>query len=240
MKRFALILLVLTLTGCATERPYSGYGSEGSSYYRSGVGSSLRFAPGYDSLFLYGVYPWWTYDFYSPYFYPYRFTYYHPFYDPFWNPWPFAGWYPVWPYGGGYAWRSALYRPWPAYPSGPRHPVDPEDPVASHPTPPAGVVIGDGERRRYLEERSLARERLYRGYDSWQGPVSGSSKIMPAKPGTVTTRPKTFLPPTTSRSPGSFAPAPRSGKPAGLRSAPVAPVRSGQPAVEGGRIHRER
>jgi hypothetical protein len=161
MKRLAVILILLALAGCATERHYSDYLADGRNYYDY-PDLHLGYARGYghDRLFMYGVYPWWTYDFYSPYFYPYTFTYYHPFYDPFYGRWFFAGWSAAWPYYGGYygryGWAAVPYRQPPVSPTdrdGHYRPGGPDD---------GGSLIVDDPRRRALGGRGYNRETMYR------------------------------------------------------------------------------
>ena len=183
MKKYAILLLLLALAGCATDRQYPSYTQEDSLYYGSAFADPhLRFTPGFDTgrggLFLYGVYPWWTYDYYSPYYYPYRFTYYHPFYDPIWGPWAFAGWSPSWPYtmgyGGRYPWYGMAYRPWPVYLSPPVSPGGTQPPDAGGAGGAGGGWAIDDARRRAIDERALMRERMYRGY-----PYGGKAGAVP-------------------------------------------------------------
>ncbi|MDX1381251.1 MAG: hypothetical protein R3233_09025, partial [Xanthomonadales bacterium] len=115
MKRLSVILLLILAAGCASDRYRPTYLDNGDGYYAySRSYPTVRYLYGYDSLYLYGMYPWWTSSFYSPWFYPYRYTYYHPFCDPYYGRYFFAGWSPSWPYYDGfygrYGWAWAPYR----------------------------------------------------------------------------------------------------------------------------------
>jgi len=158
MKRLSVILLLILAAGCASDRYRPTYLDNGDGYYAYGRSyPTVRYVYGYDSLYLYGMYPWWTSSFYSPWFYPYRFTYYHPFYDPYYGRYFFAGWSPGWPYYDGfygrYGWAWAPYRQPPVVRPGA---VDP--PLSGGTAAPvAGDVITGMERRRALSERGHAR-----------------------------------------------------------------------------------
>lgn len=158
MKRLLVILLVMLAAGCASDRYRPTYLDNGDGYYAYGHSyPTVRYLYGYDSLYLYGMYPWWTSSFYSPWFYPYRYTYYHPFYDPYYGRYFFAGWSPSWPYYDGfygrYGWAWAPYRQPPVVRPGTIAP-----PVSGGTTGPvAGDVITGMERRRALGERGYGR-----------------------------------------------------------------------------------
>lgn len=158
MKKLSLILALFLLAGCATNSHYPRYG-DGDTYLGVRSYPDIRHRLGYDSLYMYGMYPWWAYGFHTPYFYPYHFTYYHPFYDPFYGRYFYAGWSPSWPYYDGfygrYGWAYFPYRQPPVtlpVHDGPMTPVP----------PPVGRVIADEERRRAIDRRGLARETMYR------------------------------------------------------------------------------
>lgn len=215
MKRFLVIVLVLALAGCATERYYPAYLDDDSGYYIAERDyASFRYGAGYDSYFLYGVYPWWTHSFYSPWFYPYRYTYYHPYYDPFYGPYLFAGWSPSWPYYGGYHGRYTRgWVPYPAY----RPTYGMQPPAQGGPDAPAGPLLTDEQRRQKLDELGLARERMYRRAGLQQpgtfkpiprvvAPVPNRSPAAPARGPTGSAK-ATF--PSTRSAPSAAAPRPR-------------------------------
>jgi hypothetical protein len=169
MKTFVAGVLALLLAGCATERYYPVYLSEGDGYYIAERNPAMGgYGARYDSLFALGMYPWWVHTFHSPYFYPYYFSYHHPFYDPYFGPYHFAGWYPVWPYYAGYQGRQAWG--WPPYqafryvpPAPPSAGAPPGQPGNGRPRGPLDPPVADQPRRRALGERSLAREAMHGG-----------------------------------------------------------------------------
>ena len=160
MKKIAVgivvIVLLVLLAGCATERYYPVQ-VEGGGHY---IAEREYAATGYDSLWAFGVYPWWVHSFYTPYYYPYSFSYFHPFYDPYFGPYHFAGWYPSWPYYAGY----------PRYATHPRHAagqrvVAPGQRKPGHVAPALPMrprQVADERQKRAIGGRADLREDLYR------------------------------------------------------------------------------
>lgn len=186
MKTLAAGVLALLLAGCATERYYPVYPSEGGGYYIAERSTAAGgYGARYDSLFALGMYPWWVHTFYTPYYYPYYFTYYHPFYDPYYGPYHFAGWYPAWPYYGGYQGRHSYgWPPYHAYryapPGRPSRGSAPGEPGNGQPGGPLDQPVADRPGRGTVGERSLAREAMYGGVA--RQPAMPYSGRLPAAP----------------------------------------------------------
>jgi hypothetical protein len=214
MKRLLVFLSLILAAGCATDRYNPTYLDNGSGYYAYGRSyPTVRYVYGYDSLFLYGMYPWWTYSFYSPWFYPYHYTYYHPFYDPFYGRYVFAGWSPSWPYyDGRYGWAWAPYRQPPVV-----LPDAATPPVSGGPGPTAGDLITGAGHRRGVGERGHLR-----GYPAGKYPVAGGKYPAAQRP---EFSPRRSLPA------GAAPPAERVVAPAG-RSAPFGSARQGYPDLK--------
>jgi hypothetical protein len=173
MKTLVAGVLVLLLAGCATERYYPVYPSEGGGYYiaehrHAMAGYGTGYDNGYASLYALGVYPWWVHTFYSPYFYPYYFSYYHPFYYPYYGPYHFAGWYPSWPSYAGYQSRYSWgWPPWHAYRHAPPVPPStgspPAEPGHGQPGRPVDRPVAHQPRRRAIGEGGPDREAIDSG-----------------------------------------------------------------------------
>lgn len=96
MKLLIAIALACLLSACAT--PYhSVYVNDSGDYYIAET-ESTNYYPnfaGSGSLSYIGMYPWWEFSYYSPYFYPYHFRVWHPgsYYSH--HGW-YSGYYPWW------------------------------------------------------------------------------------------------------------------------------------------------
>jgi hypothetical protein len=250
MKTLVAGVLTLLLTGCATERYYPVYLSEGDGYYiaeqkyaAGGYGAS------YDSLFALGVYPWWVHTFYSPYYYPYYFSYYHPFYHPYYGPYHLAGWYPSWPHYAGYQVRHS--NGWPPYhsfryapPGPPSGGAPPGQPGNDRPGRPGDQPVADLPRRRAIGERSLAREGIYGGVAPQRvtAPVSAEHRYRAGAPlSPPAARPGMSVPvdPRLGMSYSGRLPAAPPGQLVAPVGQPVAPAAAGRPfSGEPARSHR--
>ncbi|MGK2924703.1 MAG: hypothetical protein ACSLE2_03700 [Lysobacterales bacterium] len=226
MRNIAVIALLVLLAGCATERYYPVQVEGGGQYIAEREYAAARYdSPRYNSLWDYGLYPWWVHSFYTPYYYPYTFSYYHPFYYPRYGSYNFAGWYPSWPYYAGY--QGSHRMEWPPYGAHYRYPAG-QDAVAPQRQPehvaPAGPMrqraVADRRQQKGIGGRADFRDDLYRQPSTSQ-------------PGGVAAVPQRVKAPVdaTRRSQG-IAPRPSVALPA--RSAPP----TGSLGSERGRAHR--
>ena len=146
------------LTACVGPTYYPAQPSgEGSYYIARSPGASMvasyDAAYRYSSFPVYGIDPWWSYSYYSPYFYPHHFSIWQPgwpyYADPYW------AWYGGYPYGflhsghDAYGWHRRHPSP---RPPGVVPPGLPTEPPAvgtgpGHPTI-ARELYRDRDRRR--------------------------------------------------------------------------------------------
>jgi hypothetical protein len=254
MKTLVAGLLAWLLAGCATERYYPVYPSEGGGYYIAERNPAAGGYGGrYDSLFALGMYPWWVHTFYTPYYYPYYFTYYHPFYDPYYGPYHFAGWYPAWPYYGGYQGRHSYgWPPYHAYryapPGRPSRGSAPGEPGNGQPGGPLDQPVAGRPGHGTVGERSLAREAMYGGVAPRRvtAPVSAERRVRAGAPSPPpATGPGASVPfdprpamPYSGRLPAAPAVQP-AGQPAAPLSQPMAPAGAMRPfSTEPARGHQ--
>jgi hypothetical protein len=159
MKTVLFILACGLLTGCASSSYVAVQSAGGGDYYIAqtpGASNQMRYEAGYYSPFYaYGLYPWWSYTYYSPNFYPHYFSVSYP-------SWPyyhggFGGWndwYGRYPYG--FATRGG-YPPGLASGQAPIVPVN----VIPVPESPARVVapaVVSHERNRQIDTWERRRE----------------------------------------------------------------------------------
>jgi hypothetical protein len=161
MKTVLLILASALLTACAGSRYAAVQPAGGGAYYIAQtppVSNQMRYEAGYYSPFYaYGLYPWWSYTYFSPNFYPHYFTLSYP-------TWPYyggghGGWYGG--YGhGGHPYGFASHGDYPPGLLPARAPVVPAA-VTSAPLAPARVVaptvVSEG-RQRNIDNRDRYRE----------------------------------------------------------------------------------
>lgn len=150
------MIAAASLAACTGPTYYPAQPSgEGSYYIARSPGASrvtsYDVAYGYSAFAAYGIYPWWGYSYYSPYFYPHHFSIWQPGWpccpDPYWA---WHGGYPrgFWPAGhGGHGWP-------------PRHPVTDAPGVAAPGIPAEPSAAGPGPGHAALSrELHLERER---------------------------------------------------------------------------------
>ena len=156
----ALIIGIL-LAACAGPTYYPAQPSGEGSYYIARSPGATTITPydaayGYGFVPVYGIYPWWSYSYYSPYFYPHHFS--------VWQAgWPYyAGGY--WPWNGSYPygyslWGHHFHRPPQRYPPVPDAPgsASPIRPTAPPVTGPAATPRDlYGDRARWRDARRQA------------------------------------------------------------------------------------
>jgi hypothetical protein len=166
---------LMLLSACASDRFYPAETGDGRYYLGDYPSSAVHHRAAYSPLFAYGVYPWWGYTYYSPYFYPHFFSVrYTPW--PYYYAWPgtYYG-YADWAYGYLPYRRHRHYHP--GYHPGVSLPVAPSPGI---PVPPVGLPGGARERMRMLDDRSLQREMRYGSMPAAQRGISGSA----SRPGT--------------------------------------------------------
>ena len=155
----AIALLTLLLGACATPY-YPVYTNDSGDYYVAEKGSSgAYYGSGSSSLYHIGMYPWWEFSYYSPYFYPHYFSVWHPPRYYYW--YGTYGWYGYHPTRYRSPYRSPAHRvpvaadqPMPAYPV-----ITSPPPSGSYaPTDLATQVPG----RRIDADRHF-RDTMYRG-----------------------------------------------------------------------------
>jgi len=204
MKILMAMIVGLLLAACAGPRYYPAQSSgEGSYYIARSTGATTIYALdgryGYSLFPAYGIYPWWTYSYYSPYFYPHHFAVWQPgwpyYTDGYW------GWY------GGYVEGYPIWSHHPHWPPQPS-PVMPEAPTIGLPLRPAPP--------RQAAERMAGQPALYRqaarqGGPRWQ---AGFASAEPQPQGIV-------RPSANSRAARSFESPGAATPDRGFRSAPA-------------------
>lgn len=208
MKTWSLIFACGLLAACAGPDYREVEPADGGAYVLAQSPASvthLGYRTGhYSPLVLYGLYPWWSYSYYSPNFYPHHFSF----------------WYPTWPY-----YRAGMYAGWyggnhPGFGSYHLHPAPSPPgvvPVIPQPTPPLVVGPADPRRGRHgdMDERDLYRSpaMIRHGVDALTPRAD-----FPARPGGPTAAASTARPTVRSlfspaRSRPAFAPGPRADTP---------------------------
>jgi hypothetical protein len=202
MKPFLAMIAAVLLTACAGPTYYPVQPSGEGGYYvaRSPAArtvASYEVAYAYSALPTYGIYPWWGYSYYSPYFYPHHFSI----------------WQPGWPYyaGGYWAWHGGYPYGFPHWDrhthAGPqRHPPVPGAPGNGLPNPPnpaPAVRPGPGHAVTLSE---LYREQSRRRGSRLQlDSVSGARRLQPATaPSMRASTARRFEPPAAAASAPSF------------------------------------
>lgn len=181
MKTALLILACALLTACASSRYVAVQPAGGGGYYIAQtppVSNQMRYQAGYYSPFYaYGLYPWWSYTYFSPNFYPHYFALSYP-------TWPyygggFGGWYGGYGYGYGYGFGGHPYgfASHGDYPPGLLPARTPVVPAAVPPAPlaPARVVAPTVVREG--RERNMDTWNRHRGFTQPR-----SAKFQPAEP----------------------------------------------------------
>jgi hypothetical protein len=212
----ALIIGIL-LAACAGPTYYPAQPSGEGSYYIARSPGATTITPydaayGFSSFPAYGIYPWWSYSYYSPYFYPHYFSI----------------WQPGWPYDAGGHWVRHGGNPH-GFNHGGRHAHDwpqryrpvpatawAESPIPS--APPTAVGPGPGRQAATLPE-PYRQESRWRGLRRQVGSVSEQRRPqrMTGPSGTVPAAPA-------FESPAAAAPTPRFR----VSSLPAMPVSGGR------------
>jgi len=204
MKTLMAMIAGLLLAACAGPSYYPALPSGEGSYYIARSPGAAAISP-HDAAYVYslfpayGIYPWWSYSYYSPYFYPHY----------------FAIWQPGWPYytGGYWGWYGGYPQGFPIWHQHPHLPPQPFPvaPAAGLPLLPAPPPLAGQAPARIAEQPPLYRQAARQGGPRWQ---AGSASAEPEPQGIV--RPSTNLRAARPfESPGAAAPD------RGFRGAPV-------------------
>ena len=192
----------LLLAACAGPTYYPAQASgEGGYYIARSPGASVvalhDAASAYSTFPVYGIYPWWSYSYYSPYLYPHHFSI----------------WQPGWPwYGGGFwAWHGSYpneFSYWGGHADGwPRHrPPAAVTPGHASPMPPVAPPTVWPEPGHAATARELYREQArWREARGRAGYASAERRAQPLdRPSTRVNSARPFEPPAAAASmPGS-------------------------------------